>query len=439
MSLPSPSTSAAAGARGVGKNLPFEMSAKDQEMWDSPLTALAQRSGGDLRLLLYSLFSFLHRKTDFYMVPSDDNESRKDGTQNKDVDTVRKMGFNEGDAEKLLLAAFRQFPLVRVSKSKSKPKSNSNSGLKTNSNAKQTQPSSEVKSVGSVSAKKAAPTDTGTHTNTAASHTEHLHQPQKQQQQQQQQHSAHASDDKYDDTDTTDKNNSEKDKDTNSDEPKEGTDNGDSDSSNIRYSEDGKQIPIGNGGSSHKHSYKWTQTIHEASIALPLPNNTRARDLNVVIKSSTLSVSFKNKKTTQTQTPQLLEGQLTENIRTDESTWTIEGGVLLITLDKIKKTWWEAVLQGHETIDTALIDSKRQISEYDDATQGMIRKILFDQRQERLGLPNSEQLLAQSSPLLEQTTGAAGVANLLGTDRASMPPLPPGVEYIDKSNFPPNK
>ena len=87
----------------------------------------------------------------------------------------------------------------------------------------------------------------------------------------------------------------------------------------------------------------------------------------------------------------------------------------------------------------------------------MIRKILFDQRQERLGLPNSEQLLVQDSPLLKEandivqkggggdfgaTAAAAageGGISMLGTDRASMPMLPPGVEFIDKSNFPPNK
>eukprot|EP00555_Chaetoceros_dichaeta_P002900 CAMPEP_0198251410 /NCGR_PEP_ID=MMETSP1447-20131203/2251_1 /TAXON_ID=420782 /ORGANISM="Chaetoceros dichaeta, Strain CCMP1751" /LENGTH=355 /DNA_ID=CAMNT_0043936423 /DNA_START=26 /DNA_END=1090 /DNA_ORIENTATION=+ len=348
MSLPSPSTSIASGVRGVGRNVPFEMSAKDQDVWDSPLVALAQRSKGDLRLLLYSLFSFLHRKTDFYMVPSDGNG---DGTVDESgIDAVRKMGFKEGDAEKLLLAAFRQFPLRRVS-------SNSNSNSSTSSSP-----------------------DPAPALNTNDTKP---HKPQQQQQQQQQQ--------------VTPTSATKKKEPVIKSKPKPSNE-----SSSIRLSEDNKQIPVGNGGSSPLHGYKWTQTIHEISIAIPLPTDTRAKHLNVTIKPTKLHVSFKNQNNNNNDTPHLLQGQLSETIRTDESTWTIEGDVLLITLDKLQKTWWDTPLQGHEPIDTELIDSKRNIAEYDDATQGMIRKILFDQRQERLGLPNSEQLLAQDSPLLKE-------------------------------------
>ena len=70
---------------------------------DAPLIALTQQCGGDLRPLLFAFFSFLNRRTDFFLVPHPD-------------DLPAKMGFAEGDAEKLLLAAFRQFPLRRIPK-----------------------------------------------------------------------------------------------------------------------------------------------------------------------------------------------------------------------------------------------------------------------------------------------------------------------------------
>jgi hypothetical protein len=53
---------------------------------------------------MFSFFSFLNRRTDFYLVPPVEDVTAG----------VAKTGFPEGDAEKLLLAAFRQFPLWRI-------------------------------------------------------------------------------------------------------------------------------------------------------------------------------------------------------------------------------------------------------------------------------------------------------------------------------------
>jgi hypothetical protein len=84
---------------------------------------------------------------------------------------------------------------------------------------------------------------------------------------------------------------------------------------------------------------------------------------------------------------------------------------LLLTLDKLKKTWWDTVLIGDEKIDTTLVDSRRRIDEYDESTQGALRKILFDQRQEQMGLPTLDEILGKVSKI---------------------PPLPKGVDFIDK-------
>jgi hypothetical protein len=74
-------------------------------------------------------------------------------------------------------------------------------------------------------------------------------------------------------------------------------------------------------------------------------------------------------------------------------------------------------LVGDEKIDTELVDSRRHISDYDEATQGQIRKILFDQNQYHKGLPSSDELLGT------------------GKSTAAIPELPPGVEYIDKKKL----
>ena len=62
-----------------------------------------------------------------------------------------------------------------------------------------------------------------------------------------------------------------------------------------------------------------------------------------------------------------------------------------------------------------IVDSKRKIEEYDDVTQGAIRKIMFDQDQQRKGLPTSDEIL--------------GVKPKIPSS------LPSGVEFIDSETL----
>ena len=401
MSLPSPSTSP------LNYN---KLSPSEQQAWDAPYIVLAQKSQGDLRLLLHSFFSFLHRKTDFYACHHPDDVK---------VGINVKMGFKEGDAEKMLLASFRQFPLrrlPRMSDIESKQKEKEQEDKKkiehnsTTETITKTEATSKVsqKDIDNVDANKVEKSERNTTSSKSA-------------------------------TVTASKN----------------------DNHEIRYTKEGKQVPIGNGGSNFDYNFKWTQTIQEISIALPLPPpQTRAKDLDVIMKRDSIVVRMK---TNQRQV--LFEGKLKHDIRTDESTWTIEDNLLLLVLDKKQKSWWDTVITSETNnkniIDTSLIDSTSKISEYDSATQGMIRKILFDQRQERLGLPKSDDILRKeayermkkdheeynnSSNEDEKFVPPSYPTNLtLGSHNNSVnpiisegniPPLPPGVEYIDKNNFP---
>ena len=213
-----------------------------------------------------------------------------------------------------------------------------------------------------------------------------------------------------------------------SDASKECVDPKSDDNDNVRYTEDGDQIPVGNGGSSR--DYKWTQTLQEITIAMPLPSNpdTRAKDLNVQIKYSTIDIHHKLLDRT------MLKGEFLDKVRVDESTWSIESNLILVTLEKIDKRWWNRVLKDDEseTIDLSLVDKTHKISDYDEATQGMVRKILFDQRQERLGLPSSDEILGNE---VEEKTGLEALRDCHGK-RIEASDLPAGVQFIDKHNFP---
>ena len=344
------------------------------QKFEGPLIAMAQQANGSLPKLLTAFFSFLHRRTDFYCILPEDGASSGGGGRN--------VGFKEGQAEQILLASFRQFPLRRVGpapQSKS-PSSQVAAGVSGASNA-----TKGTSSVGVPDKAKAKPVS----------------------QKEKKEATGAADVSAKDDTGATDKEkNTDTTTTTTAKKPapvsKEST---------IRYTDDGKQIPIGNGGSTSR--YVWTQTLEEVTVHIPIPNGTRAKDLNVKIDAH--SISVKRKDGDDASLPSL-EGMFFARIRPDECTWTIESSqsmtTLQLTLDKIQKTWWDIVISGDTPlIDTTMVDSTRHIDTYDDKTQAQIRRIIHDQRQERLGLSSSDSSKA----------GGGG----------KIPPMPSGVEYID--------
>ena len=326
------------------------MDPKAMQAMEAPMMALANSAGGDMRKLLYAFFSFLHRRTDFYLVPNE--ADLKEGKA--------KMGFPEGEAEKFLLAAFRQFPLRRIPRQDTAAAAAAARG-KATSPAPKPGPAPASKDSKEIKEKeqKADPKAAKTTEKPNASSTE-----------------------KKDD-------------------------NNDLHSDTVRYTEEGLQVPIGNGGSTPQ--YKWTQTIEECTVMVGIPDGLRAKELDVSIKASSIHVKTK-KKGDNGEVTTFVEGSLVEKVQPDESTWSMEGGVMIIILCKLKNTFWNTVIVGDEKIDASLVDSRRHISSYDEATQGQLRKIMFDQKQQEKGLPTSDEL-----------TGAK-----------TIPTMPPGVEYIDK-------
>jgi hypothetical protein len=341
MSLPVPST-------GTG-SYPVQLDNKQLQALDAPLIALTNQCGGDLRRLMFAYFSFLQRRTDFYLVPHPDD--LQEGTPVT-------MGFREGDAEKLLLAAFRQFPLRRIPKTGTgteKTPADPTTTTPSNSTPAQKPDANAESSVSKKSDEKAA-------TN----------------------------------------------KPSKSDLPESTKKDALGNMSGVEYNEEGEQIPDGNGGSTER--YKWTQTIDECTVLIGIPEGLKGKDMAVSISTNSISVKSKKPLPGEETSHTFVEGELVEKIRADESTWSLEGGVLVLTLDKLKKTFWATVIDGDEKIDTDLIDSRRHISEYDGSTQAQIRKIMFDQNQTRKGLQTSDEMAGKTTVI---------------------PELPTGVEYID--------
>jgi len=146
--------------------------------------------------------------------------------------------------------------------------------------------------------------------------------------------------------------------------------------------------PVGNGGTVDG-KYVWTQTLQEVNMVVPLPDNTRGRDLNVTIAKKNLKVGLRAQKGTW-----IINAPLTKPVIVDDSFWTVEdGNRLSINLQKVNQMeWWEGVCEGDPTIDVKTIQPENsQLGDLDGETRQTVEKMMFDQRQKAMGLPSSDE------------------------------------------------
>ena len=161
--------------------------------------------------------------------------------------------------------------------------------------------------------------------------------------------------------------------------------------------------------------YKWTQTIGDLDVAVPVPANIKGRDLEVKFTKTKLKVAIKGQDPIIDVCPchsirasylTNSQGDLPHSIHVDESTWTLEtvpnGKEVSIHLDKVNKMeWWAHVITSAPKIDTSKISPENsKLSDLDGETRSMVEKMMFDQRQKELGKPTSDEqkkmdLLAQ--------------------------------------------
>jgi len=146
--------------------------------------------------------------------------------------------------------------------------------------------------------------------------------------------------------------------------------------------------PIGNGGTV-EGKYVWTQTLSELNVNIPLPDNTRGRDLNVTIEKKHLKVGLRSK-----PGEWVIDAPLNKPVICDDSFWTVEdGNRLVINLQKVNQMeWWDSVCEGHPKINVRDIQPESSsLNDLDGETRKTVEKMLFDQRQKAMGLPSSDE------------------------------------------------
>ncbi|KAF2752056.1 CS-domain-containing protein [Sporormia fimetaria CBS 119925] len=136
--------------------------------------------------------------------------------------------------------------------------------------------------------------------------------------------------------------------------------------------------------------YKWTQTIKDVDVTIPIDGKYKGRDLDIKISKNALKVAIKG------QDP-IIDGELPHPIRVDDSTWTLEtvkdGKEISVHLDKVNQMeWWAHVITTAPKIDVSKIQPENSnLSDLDGETRGMVEKMMWDQRQKEMGKPTSDE------------------------------------------------
>lgn len=153
--------------------------------------------------------------------------------------------------------------------------------------------------------------------------------------------------------------------------------------------EDPTPPPPGNGGSTDK--YVWTQTLGDLNVVIPVPIGTKTKMLSVDITNKRLKVGMKGQ-------PPIIDGEFHKRVIVDDCFWTLEDGrEISLSLQKENKMeWWKCVIVGDVEIDTTKVQPENsKLGDLDAETRQTVEKMMFDQRQKAMGLPSSEELQKQ--------------------------------------------
>lgn len=109
--------------------------------------------------------------------------------------------------------------------------------------------------------------------------------------------------------------------------------------------------------------YKWSQSISDITVEIPLSRKFKAKELDVEIKSNHLKVGIKGEK------EKIIDGEFFEKVNSEDSIWNLDGQSLILTLEKGIETIWKTVIKGDVEIDATKVENSKPLDSFDSETQ----------------------------------------------------------------------
>ena len=161
-------------------------------------------------------------------------------------------------------------------------------------------------------------------------------------------------------------------------------------SGNEKDEDEGKLVPNSGNGSSTEH-YRWTQTLGDVEVRIPIPVGTKAKQLNVEIKPSHLKIGLKGKSP-------IVDADLHQKVKLADCYWNLEDEkeIVLFLSKANQMEWWSRLVVGEAEIATRKVQPENsKLEDLDSETRSTVEKMMFDTRQKQMGLPSSDELKKQ--------------------------------------------